>query len=102
MDYALIPPRYRSTYFSHIFGASGGYSGQYYGYLWSEVLARDSENWMNAHGGLRRENGDFLRAKVLSRGSSAQQDSLFREFYGAAPDPQALLDFRGMGQASAP
>ena len=96
MGFAAVPPRYRSTYFSHIFGASSGYAAQYYGYLWSEVLARDTEDWMNRHGGLQRANGDFLRAKVLSRGSSADQRGLFREFYGAEPDPEPLLKFRGL------
>ncbi|MBV8062931.1 MAG: M3 family metallopeptidase, partial [Nevskia sp.] len=68
VDYALVPPRYHSTYFSHIF--SNGYAAGYYAYIWSDVLAKDTEHWMNTHGTLKRENGDLLRAKVLSRGFS--------------------------------
>lgn len=94
LDFAPVAPRYHSTYFSHVF--AGGYSAGYYAYLWSEVLARDTEHWMNTHGGLQRANGDFLRAKVLSRGRSAEVLSLFRDFYGADPDIGPLLEHRGL------
>lgn len=90
----MVPPRYRSPYFAHVF--SGGYSAGYYAYIWSDVLARDSESWMKAHGGLDRANGDFFRAKILSRGRSAEVLSLFRAFYGADPDPAPLLEHRGL------
>ena len=66
VDFAPVPPRYRSPYFSHSFG--GGYSAGYYSYFWSEVMAADSEEWFKAHGGLTRQNGDLLRRTVLSRG----------------------------------
>jgi len=89
-----VPPRYRSPYFAHVF--SGGYAAGYYAYIWSDVLARDSESWMKAHGGLDRANGDFFRAKVLSRGRSTEVLSLFRAFYGADPDPVPLLESRGL------
>ena len=94
LDYPAVPPRYHSTYFSHIF--AGGYSSGYYAYLWSEVLARDTGEWFHSHGGLTRANGDILRAKVLSRGRSADPDELFRDFYGRAPDIHPLLEYRGL------
>jgi len=95
LDFPPVAPRYHTTYFSHVF--SGGYSAGYYAYLWSEVLARDTEHWMNTHGGLQRANGDFLRAKVLSRGRSADVLTLFKDFYGQDPDIAPLLDNRGLG-----
>jgi peptidyl-dipeptidase Dcp len=98
LDYAPVPPRYHSTYFSHIF--QGGYSAGYYAYLWSEVLARDSGQWFHQHGGLTRANGDYLRAHILSRGRSVDPTVLFREFYGRAPEVGPLLEYRGLGSAS--
>jgi peptidyl-dipeptidase Dcp len=94
IDYPAIPPRYHSTYFSHIF--AGGYSAGYYAYLWSEVLARDTGQWMHAHGGLTRANGDRLRETVLSRGRSADPQTMFRDFYGGPPDIGPLLEYRGL------
>lgn len=94
VNYAPVPPRYHSPYFSHIF--AGGYSSGYYAYLWSEVLARDSGAWFHAHGGLKRENGDFFRAKVLSKGRSRPTKELFAEFYGKGPEIGPLLDYRGL------
>jgi peptidyl-dipeptidase Dcp len=94
IDHPAIPPRYHSTYFSHIF--AGGYSAGYYAYLWSEVLARDTGQWMQAHGGLTRANGDRLRETVLSRGRSADPQTMFRDFYGGPPDIGPLLEYRGL------
>ena len=94
LDYPAVPPRYRSTYFSHIFAL--GYSSGYYAYLWSEVLARDTGEWFHLHGGLTRANGDILRAKVLSRGRSVDPDRLFQDFYGGEPDIRPLLEYRGL------
>jgi len=99
IDYSAIPPRYHSTYFSHIF--AGGYSAGYYAYLWSEVLARDTGQWMLARGGLTRANGDRLRELVLSRGRTADPQSMFRDFYGGPPDIGPLLEYRGLMVASA-
>lgn len=93
-DFGPVPPRYHTAYFSHVF--AGGYSAGYYAYLWSEVLARDTEHWMKTHGGLDRANGDFLRAKVLSRGRSADVSTLFRTFYGRDPELGPLLEHRGL------
>src|SRR5207245_7191215 len=92
MDHPAIPPRYHSTYFSHIF--AGGYSAGYYAYLWSEVLARDTGQWMHAHGGLTRANGKRLREKVLSRGRTADPQSMLRDVDGGAPDLGPLLAHR--------
>jgi peptidyl-dipeptidase Dcp len=94
IDYAEVPPRYHSEYFSHIF--AGGYSAGYYAYLWSEVLARDTGQWMHEHGGLTRANGDYLRAKVLSRGRSEDPQVLFRNFFGRGPDIAPLVEYRGL------
>ena len=94
VDYGDVPPRYHSDYFSHIF--AGGYSSGYYAYLWSEVLARDTGQWMHDHGGLTRANGDFLRDKVLSRGRSQDPQVQFRNFYGRDPDIGPLIEYRGL------
>ncbi|MBA2243190.1 MAG: M3 family metallopeptidase, partial [Chthoniobacterales bacterium] len=75
-DLPVVPPRYRSTYFSHSF--SGGYSAGYYSYIWSEVLDADTVEWFNQHGGLTRENGDRFRKTLLSRGGSDEALNLFR------------------------
>jgi len=99
VDYPIIPPRYHSTYFMHIF--AGGYSAGYYAYLWSEVLARDTGQWMHARGGLTRANGDRLREKVLSRGRTDDPQTMFRNFYGGPPDIGPLLEYRGLTDAAA-
>lgn len=96
VDFYAVPPRYRSTYFSHVFASAVGYSAGYYAYIWSEVLARDTEHWFNTHGGLERPNGDFLRAKILSRGFSGDPTTLFMEFYGGPPESGPLLEKRGL------
>ncbi len=89
-----VPPRYRSTYFSHIW--SSGYSAGYYSYIWSEVLDADSVEWFKENGGLRRENGDHFRRTLLSRGGSVEALDLFRAFRGADPDIRPLLVRRGL------
>ena len=95
VDYTLVPPRYHTTYFRHVFNDE--YSAGYYAYVWSEVLARDTGAWMHAHGGLTRANGDELRRSVLSRGRTAEPLDLFRNFYGREPDIGPLLEYRGLG-----
>mgnify|MGYP001342378925 CR=1 FL=1 len=89
----VIPPRYRSTYFSHIIG---GYSAGYYSYIWSEVLDADTVEWFKENGGLKRENGDHFRKTLLSRGGSEDAMTIFKEFRGAEPNIQPLLDRRGL------
>ncbi|MBT8070884.1 MAG: M3 family metallopeptidase [Gammaproteobacteria bacterium] len=88
-----VPPRYRSTYFSHIIG---GYSAGYYAYIWSEVLDADTVEWFKQNGGMTRENGDHFRQTLLSRGGAVDAMDLFRNFRGADPDIQPLLDRRGL------
>ena len=89
-----VPPRYRSTYFSHIW--SSGYSAGYYSYIWAEVLDADSVEWFKENGGLTRENGNHFRSTLLSKGGSRQAMELFREFRGAEPDVRPLLVRRGL------
>jgi peptidyl-dipeptidase Dcp len=91
-----VPPRYRSTYFLHIFSNPIGYSSGYYAYIWSEVLARDTEHWFDTHGGLKRANGDTLREKILSKGFSVDAMTIFRDFYGKDPEIGPLLEARGL------
>ena len=94
VDFAPVPPRYRSPYFSHAF--AGGYSAGYYSYLWSEVLDADTVEWIKEHGGLKRENGDRFRAMLLSRGGSADALGLFKNFVGRDPYIEPLLKRRGL------
>ncbi len=88
-----VPPRYRSTYFSHILG---GYSAGYYSYIWSEVLDADSVEWFKENGGMTRENGDHFRKTLLSRGGSEDAMSIFKNFRGAEPNIQPLLERKGL------
>src|SRR4051812_24324870 len=89
-----VPPRYRSTYFSHIW--DGGYSAGYYAYTWSEVLDDDAYAWFREHGGLTRENGQRFRDMVLSRGGTADAATLYRNFRGRDPSVDALIEERGL------
>jgi peptidyl-dipeptidase Dcp len=90
----LVPPRYRSTYFSHIFG--GGYAAGYYAYLWAEMLDSDAYHWFQENGGLTRENGDRLREMVLSRGNTADPAELYRAWAGRDPVIGPMLQQRGI------
>lgn len=94
VDYAPVPPRYRTTYFSHTF--SGGYAAGYYAYLWSEKLDADTVEWFNENGGLQRKNGDWFRKTLLSRGGTADALELFRNFRGRDARIEPLLERRGL------
>jgi peptidyl-dipeptidase Dcp len=94
IDLALVPPRYRTTYFSHTF--SGGYSAGYYGYLWAEKLDADTVNWFKEHGGLTRKNGDHFRKTLLSRGGTLDAMQMYRNFSGRDAQVQPLLERRGL------
>ncbi len=98
-DLPEVPPRYRSTYFSHTF--SGGYSAGYYSYLWSEVLDADTVDWFKENGGLTRANGDRFRKTLLSRGGSDDAMNLFRNMVGHDPQIEPLLKRRGLEVAPA-
>lgn len=91
--YAPVPPRYRTTYFSHIMG---GYSAGYYAYIWSEVLDANTQKWFRDNGGLSRANGDHFRKTLLSRGGSVDAMELFRNFAGHEPQIGPLLEKRGL------
>jgi peptidyl-dipeptidase Dcp len=94
LDFALVPPRYRSTYFSHVF--AGGYAAGYYSYLWSEVLDADTVEWFKQNGGLNRASGDRFRRMLLSRGGSEEAMDLYRAFRGGDPDPGPFLKRRAL------
>lgn len=94
IDYAPVPPRYRTAYFAHIW--SGGYSSSYYAYLWSEVLAADAFAHMQATGGLTRENGQRFRETILSVGGSRLPMEAYKTFRGSEPTVDALLIRRGL------
>ena len=93
LDYAPVPPRYRSTYFSHIMG---GYSAGYYAYLWSEVLDAESVEWFKENGGLKRENGEHFKNTLLGRGGSIDSMQMFRNFRGRDSKIEPLLKRRGL------
>nr|WP_300145042.1 M3 family metallopeptidase [Propionicimonas sp.] len=95
LDFELVPPRYRSTYFRHTF--EGGYDAAYYSYIWSEVLDADTAAFIRANGGLTRENGERFRRHLLARGSSVDPMDSFRDYRGQDPDLAHLLQRRGLG-----
>ncbi|MHA7264148.1 M3 family metallopeptidase [Arthrobacter sp. TMN-37] len=95
IDFALVPPRYRTGYFKHIF--AGGYAAAYYAYIWSEVLDADTVEWFKSSGGLTRANGDTFRAELLSRGNSIDPLQAFRNLRGRDAELEPLLKRRGLG-----
>jgi peptidyl-dipeptidase Dcp len=94
LEVSYVPPRYRSTYFSHIWG--GGYSASYYAYLWTEMLADDAYQWFVENGGLTRADGDRLRQMVLSRGNTQDLGKMYESWRGAPPNAKAMLKYRGL------
>ncbi|MEO6517955.1 MAG: peptidyl-dipeptidase Dcp [Pseudoxanthomonas sp.] len=94
VDLAEVPPRYRSSYFDHIWG--GGYSAGYYAYFWAEVLDHDAFEWFKEHGGMTAENGQVFRDKILSRGNTVDLATLYRQFRGKDPSVEPLLVNRGL------
>ncbi|MGN3974013.1 M3 family metallopeptidase [Tsuneonella sp. SYSU-LHT278] len=92
----LVPPRYRTSYFRHIFSDPAGYSAGYYSYLWTEMLDRASRQWFLDNGGLTRANGDHYRATVLSRGGTQDYFEMYKAFTGKEPDVRPMLEARGL------
>ncbi|MFL6773413.1 MAG: M3 family metallopeptidase [Sphingomicrobium sp.] len=99
-DVADVPPRYRSSYFLHIW--SNGYSAGYYAYPWTRMLGQDAFNWFQTHGGLTRENGQRFRDMVLSRGNTEDYAAMYRAFAGHDPSIQPYIDYYGLPNVSAP
>lgn len=89
-----VPPRYRSTYFAHIF--SGGYAAGYYSYLWTEMLDHDAYNWFENNGGMTRENGQRFRDMVLSQGNTQDLEAMYKNWRGSDPQIDPLLKARGL------
>jgi peptidyl-dipeptidase Dcp len=89
-----VPPRYRSSYFRHIWAS--GYSAAYYAYLWTQMLADDAYGWFDEHGGLTRANGERFRQMILSRGNSEDLAALYADWRGRPPKIDAMLKYRGL------
>ena len=96
VDLSYVPPRYRSSYFLHIW--SNGYSAGYYAYLWTQMLADDAFESFKEHGGLTRDNGDRFRAMILSRGNTVELSKLYKDWRGQDPSIEPMLIDRGLKQ----
>jgi peptidyl-dipeptidase Dcp len=94
LDIAAVPPRYRSSYFMHIW--SSGYSAGYYAYLWTEMLNDDAFQWFDDNGGLSRTNGDRFRRMILSRGNTEDLAAIYLAWRGRAPSIDAMMKYRGL------
>jgi peptidyl-dipeptidase Dcp len=94
IDMPQVPPRYHTTYFSHIW--PGGYSAGYYAYLWSEVIDDDAYYWFRENGGMTRANGKRFREMILSRGGTQDAAALYRAFRGRDPKVEPLIEERGL------
>lgn len=94
LSLSYVPPRYRSSYFLHIW--ANGYAAGYYAYLWSEMLDDDAFQWFEDHGGLTRANGDRFRRMVLSRGNTEDLPKMYSAWLGAEPSVEPMLKYRGL------
>jgi peptidyl-dipeptidase Dcp len=94
LDIHAVPPRYRSSYFSHIWDS--GYSAGYYAYLWTQMLDDDAYQWFDDHGGLSRANGDRFRRMILSRGNTQDLASIYEAWRGKPPTIEAMMKYRGL------
>jgi peptidyl-dipeptidase Dcp len=94
LDLPQVPPRYRSSYFLHIW--SNGYAAGYYAYLWTEMLDDDAFEWFNENGGLTRDNGQRFRDMILSRGNTQDLATMYRTFRGRDPKIEPMLKNRGL------
>ena len=93
-DFPVVPPRYRSSYFLHIW--ANGYAAGYYAYQWTVMLDDDAYDWFTRHGGLTRQNGQRFRDLILSKGHTEDYGPMFRAFYGKDPDIGPMLKDRGL------
>ena len=94
LDLSYVPPRYRSSYFLHIW--ANGYAAGYYAYSWSEMLDDDAFQWFLNHGGMTRANGDRFRQMVLSRGNTEDLEKMYAAWLGGQPSIEPMLKFRGL------
>ncbi len=94
VDPPQVPPRYHTTFFSHIW--PGGYAAGYYAYLWSEVIDDDAYYWFKENGGMTRANGRRFREMILSRGGAQDAAALYRAFRGRDPKVEPLIEERGL------
>ncbi|MDB5114514.1 MAG: peptidyl-dipeptidase Dcp [Mucilaginibacter sp.] len=94
VDLPQVPPRYRSTYFSHIWGS--GYASGYYAYMWTSMLENDAYAWFKEHGGITRQNGQRFRDMILSRGNTEDLGKMFRDFRGHDPSVVPMMQNRGL------
>ncbi len=97
MDLPNVPPRYRSSYFLHIW--ANGYASGYYAYQWTVMLADDAYAWFTAHGGLTRANGQRFREMILSRGNTEDLAKMYKDWRGQAPSIEPMLENRGLKDA---
>lgn len=96
INFAAVAPRYRSSYFAHIFG--GGYAAGYYAYIWTQMLADDGYQWFVEQGGLTPENGQRFREAILSRGNSTDLAQLYHDWRGHSPYSEPMLKNRGLSE----
>ncbi len=96
INLSQVPPRYRSSYFAHIFG--GGYAAGYYAYIWTQMLADDGYRWFEEQGGLTPQNGEIFREAILSRGNSSDLAQLYRDWRGHDPYSEPMLKNRGLSE----
>jgi len=94
LDLPQVPPRYRSSYFLHIW--ANGYAAGYYAYLWTKMIAQDAWSWFEENGGLTRANGDRFREMILSRGNTEDYNKMFRDFRGHEPDIKPMQKSMGL------
>src|SRR6185437_10122293 len=99
MDLRTVPPRYRSSYFLHIW--ANGYAAGYYAYLWTEMLDDQAFQWFQDHGGMTRANGERFRRMVLSRGNTEDLQAMYDRWLGGAPSVEPMLKDRGLVGAEA-
>jgi peptidyl-dipeptidase Dcp len=98
LDLKTVPPRYRTTYFAHIW--NGGYSAGYYAYLWTQMLADDAYQWFEENGGLTRANGERMRRMVLSLGNTEDLGAMYAAWRGRPPKVDAMLKNRGLAEST--